>query len=98
MGPRENGCPHPLPPHTALRVATYWLVVAGDDQIFVPPPSHRALVERVDDPHVGHLLEAQQTALMELHAVTAIWPDADHGPDDKRGLKDRQVFTTWRSS
>lgn len=60
-----------------------WLVVASDDQVFIPPSSHRALIKRVDDAHVRHLLEPQQTALVELHAITPIWPNADHRPDDK---------------
>lgn len=81
----------PLPPHTALGVETYWLVVASDNQVFIPPSSHRALIKWMDDTHVGHLLEPQQTALMKLHAVTAIWPNANHSPDDKCNLKDRRV-------
>lgn len=83
----------PLPPHTALSVETYRLVVASDDQVFIPPSSHCALIKRMDDTHVGHLLESQQTALMKLQAVTAIWPNANHGPDDKCNLKDRHVYS-----
>lgn len=93
VGSPENCCPRPPPPHTALGVGTYWLVVAGDDQVFIPPSSHRALIKRVDDAHVGHLFESQQTALVELHAVTPIWPNADHCPDDKCNLKDRHACT-----
>lgn len=81
----------PPPPHTALSVETYWLVVASDDQVFISPSSHCALIKRMNDAHVGHLLEPQQTALMKLHAVTPIWPNADHSPDDKCNLKDRRV-------
>lgn len=80
-----------LQPHTFFSGETYWLVVASDDQIFIPPSSHRAFIERVDDTHVRHLLESQQPAFMELHAVTAIWPNANHSPDDKRNLKERHV-------
>lgn len=91
VGSLQNCRPCPPPPHTALGVETYWLVVASDDQVFIPPSSHRALIKRVDDAHVRHLLEPQQTALVELHAITPIWPNADHRPDDKCNLKDRHV-------
>lgn len=81
-----------LPSTHFLRGETYWLVVASDDQIFIPPSSHRALIKWADDTHVRHLLEPQQTAFVELHAVTAIWPYANHSPDDKGNLKERHVY------
>lgn len=81
-----------LPSTHFLSGETYWLVVASDDQIFIPPSSHRALIKRADDTHVRHLFEPQQTAFVELHAVTAIWPDANHSPDDKGNLKERRVY------
>lgn len=91
LGFRENCGPRLSTLRTLPLVGTYWLVVASDDQVLIPPSSHGALVERVDDAHVRHLLESQQAAFVELHAVTAIWPDANHSPDDKRNLKERHV-------
>lgn len=81
-------------PLAAFSVQTYWLVVASDDQVFVPPSSHCALIERMDDTHVRHLLESQQTALMKLHAITAIWPNTNHSPDDKCNLKETGLLFT----
>lgn len=66
---------------------THRLVVASDDQVLIPPSPDRALIERVYDPHVGHLLKPKQATFVKLHAVAAIGADADHRPDDKGYLK-----------
>lgn len=68
-------------------MVTYRLVVARDDQVFVPPSSYCALIKRMYDSHVRYLLKPKQATFVELHAITAIWSDADHSPDNKCYLK-----------
>lgn len=72
-----------------LRSVSHWVVVANDDQVLVFPASNRALVQRVNDAHVCLLFEAQDAALVELHAVAAVRTDADHRPYDQSDLRAR---------
>lgn len=70
-------------------MVTYRLVIASDDQIFISPSSYCALIKRMYNSHVRYLLKSKQTTFMELHAVTAIWSNANHSPDNKCYLKDK---------
>lgn len=70
---------------------SYRVVVAHDDQVLVSAAADRALVQRMNNPHVGLLFEAQQAALMELHAVAAVRANSDHRPYYQRDLSDSGV-------
>lgn len=74
-----------------LSLITYRLVVASDDQIFISPSSYCALIKRVDNTHVRYLLKSKQATFMKLHAVTAIWSNANHRPDNKCYLKKKKA-------
>lgn len=67
------------------------VVVADNNQVLILTSSHCALVQRVNDAHVCFLLEAQETRFVELHAITTIRTNTDHGPYDKCDLKDKML-------
>lgn len=68
-------------------MVTYRLVVAGDNQVFISSSSYCAFIKRMYNSHVRYLLKPEQATLMKLHAVTAIWSNANHSPDNKCYLK-----------
>lgn len=67
------------------------IIVSNKHQVLVFAPADRAFVQRVNDSHIGLLLEAQQAALMELHTVAAVRADTDHSPYYQGYLWDGRV-------
>lgn len=76
----------------------HWVVVADEDQVLVLPPADGALVQWVNDAHVGLLLEAQQAVLVELHAVTPVGADANHRPYHQSDLRNTQENVNIKES
>lgn len=68
------------------------VIVSNKHQVLVFAPADCAFVQRMNDSHIGLLLEAQQAALMELHTVAAIRTDTDHSPYYQGYLRGGRVF------
>lgn len=71
------------------------IIVAYEDQVLVFTPSDCALVQRMNNAHVRLLFKAQQTRLVELHAVAPIGTNSNHCPYNQSDLRGGRKRKTW---